>query len=117
VREATTDGPDGVGFIGGAALTNEEAFAWQRLARDVIGTAHVDAQYGDGLSAALVSTLPRATINEAAEACTIITLCGDLREELPVLYLRLRASVVKEGRSSSSSRPVRVHCDRWPRSP
>ncbi len=44
-------GPDGVGAIGGAALTNEGAFAWQRFVRGVLGSEHLDAQYGDGLDA------------------------------------------------------------------
>ncbi len=95
LRDATANGADGVGAIGGAALTNEGAFAWQRLLRDVLGTDNIDAQYGDGLDGALVASLPRATIDEMAAACTVVLLSGDLREELPVLFLRLRESVVK----------------------
>ncbi len=87
--------PSAVGAIGGAALTNEGAFAWQRFFRGVVGTDSIDAQYGDGLDPVLVAALPRATINEAAEACTVVLLTGDLREELPVLFLRLREGLVK----------------------
>ena len=58
--------PTVVGAIGGAALTNEGAFAWERFVRGVLGSDHVDAQYGDGLDAALLQALPRATIDEAA---------------------------------------------------
>ena len=85
----------GVGAIGGAALTNEGAFAWERFVRGVLEVEHLDAQYGDGLDAALLQALPRATLDEAARADTVVTLAGDLREELPILYLRLRESVVK----------------------
>ncbi len=95
LRDALAHGPASVGAIGGAALTNEGAFAWQRLMRDVLGTDNLDAQYGDGLDATLLASLSRATIDEAAAACTIVLLCGDLREELPVLFLRLREGVVK----------------------
>jgi NADH-quinone oxidoreductase subunit G len=95
LRDATADGPHGIGAIGGAALTNEGAFAWQRLLREVLGTDNLDAQYDDGLDAALIASLPRATIDEMASACTVVLLCGDLREELPVLFLRLRDGVVK----------------------
>ena len=84
-----------VGVIGGAALTNEGAFAWERFARGVLHTDSLDAQYGDGLDGALISALSAATIDEAAAAPVVVTLTGDLREELPVLYLRLRESVVK----------------------
>jgi NADH-quinone oxidoreductase subunit G len=80
-----------VGAIGGANLTNEGAFAWATLLKGIVGTDSVDAQLGDGLDASIILGLPRATINEAADACTLIVLAGDLREELPVLFLRLRA--------------------------
>jgi len=94
LRAAAADGPDGVGFIGGARLTNEGAFAWTKLAKGVLGTDSVDAQLGDGLPADVVLGLPRATIDEAASADTVVLLGGDLREELPVLFLRLRSRIV-----------------------
>ncbi len=97
-RAVDGDG-DGLGAIGGAALTNEGAFAWERLLRGVLGTDHIDAQYGDGLDAALLQALPRATIDEAANARVVVTLTGDLREELPILFLRLRESAVRYQRS------------------
>ncbi|HXA33909.1 MAG TPA: NADH-quinone oxidoreductase subunit NuoG [Acidimicrobiales bacterium] len=84
----------GVGFIGGARLTNEGAYAWAKLAKGVLGTDSVDAQLGDGLPPELVLGLPRATIDQAATADTVVLLSGDLREELPVLFLRLRSAVV-----------------------
>jgi NADH-quinone oxidoreductase subunit G len=89
----------GVGAIGGAALTNEGAFAWERFVRGVLASDHVDAQYGDGLDGALLQTLPRATIDDAALARVVLTLTGDLREELPVLFLRLRENFVKRQNS------------------
>jgi NADH-quinone oxidoreductase subunit G len=94
IRAATAaGGPGAVALIGGARLTNESAYAWAKLAKGVIGTDSVDAQLGDGLPAELVLGLPRATIDEACAASLLVTLTGDLREELPVLFLRLRAAV------------------------
>jgi NADH-quinone oxidoreductase subunit G len=87
-------GAGSVGVIGGARLTNESAYAWAKLAKGVIGTDSVDAQLGDGLPAELVLGLPRATIDAACAAPVLITLAGDLREELPVLFLRLRQAIV-----------------------
>ncbi len=87
-------GPGAVAMVGGARLTNESAYAWAKLAKGVVGTDSVDAQLGDGLPADLVLGLPRATIAEAVSAPLLITLAGDLREELPVLFLRLRAGIV-----------------------
>ncbi|HYD11163.1 MAG TPA: NADH-quinone oxidoreductase subunit NuoG [Acidimicrobiales bacterium] len=86
-----------IGIIGGARLTNEDAFAWAKLARTVIETEHVDAQLGDGLPAEVVLGLPKATIDEACAAGTLVLLGGDIKEELPVLYLRLRDAVVERG--------------------
>jgi NADH-quinone oxidoreductase subunit G len=87
-------GPSAVAVIGGARLTNESAYAWAKLAKGILGTDSVDAQLGDGLPAELVLGLPRATIDAACAAPLLITLAGDLREELPVLFLRLREAVV-----------------------
>jgi NADH-quinone oxidoreductase subunit G len=87
-------GAGAVAMIGGARLTNESAYAWAKLAKGVIGTDSVDAQLGDGLPADLVLGLPRATIDDACAAPLLITLSGDLREELPVLFLRLREAVL-----------------------
>jgi NADH-quinone oxidoreductase subunit G len=92
-KARTAGGPGAVAVIGGARLTNESAYAWAKLAKGVIGTDSVDAQLGDGLPADLVLGLPRATIDAAAAAPVLITLAGDLREELPVLFLRLREAV------------------------
>ncbi len=90
-------GAGAVALIGGARLTNESAYAWAKLAKGVIGTDSVDAQLGDGLPADLVLGLPRATIDEACAAPVLLTLAGDLREELPVLFLRLREALAGGG--------------------
>jgi NADH-quinone oxidoreductase subunit G len=86
-----------VGVIGGSRLANEDAYAWVKVAKGVIGTDNFDAQLGDGLPAELVASLPRATIEETVAASTVIVLAGDLREELPVLHLRLRQAAANEG--------------------
>jgi NADH-quinone oxidoreductase subunit G len=95
IRAALADGgPSSVAVIGGARGTNEDAFAWARLAREVVGTANVDAQLDDGLDPSVLG-LPAATIDETAAAATIILLGPDLKEELPVLYLRVRDAAEK----------------------
>jgi NADH-quinone oxidoreductase subunit G len=87
-------GPTSIAVLGGARGSNEDAFAWARLAHDVIGTPNVYAQMGDGLPAGLLG-MPRATIDDVASATTIILLGPDLKEELPVLYLRVRDAAEK----------------------
>jgi NADH-quinone oxidoreductase subunit G len=78
--------------LGGARLPNEDAYAWSKFARTVLGTDNVDCQLGDGLPAEAVLGLPRATIDEACHAPAVLLLAPDLKEELPVLYLRLKAA-------------------------
>ena len=87
-------GPDSVAVLGGARLANEDAVAWARLAKRIIGTRHVDAQVADGLPPELLR-MPRATIRETCSATTVVLLGADLKEELPVLYLRLRDAAEK----------------------
>ncbi len=87
-------GASSVAVLGGARGNNEDAFAWARLAHDVIGTPNVSAQFADGLPVGVLG-MPRATIDETAAAPTVILLAPDLKEELPVLYLRLRDAAVK----------------------
>jgi len=89
--------PSRVAILGGARLTNEDAYAWAKLAKGIIGTDNVDAQLADGLPAEVVLGLPRATIDETfALGGTVLLLAADLKEELPVLFLRLRHAVVND---------------------
>ena len=76
--------------LGGARGTNEDAYAWAKLAKAVIGTDHVDAQLADGIDPSVLFGLPRATIDETCASKTIVLFGPDLKEELPVLYLRIR---------------------------
>ncbi|MYH96999.1 MAG: molybdopterin-dependent oxidoreductase [Acidimicrobiia bacterium] len=92
------NGPQSVAVLGGARLTNEDQYAWARLAKGVIGTDNVDAQLDDGLPADVVLGLPRATINRACTpGGTVILLAPDPKEEQGTLYLRLRHAVVNDG--------------------
>ena len=107
---------DAIGAIGGAALTNEGAFAWERFVRGALGSENLDAQYGDGLDPVLLQTLPLATIDQACAAPVVVTLTGDLREELPVLFLRLRESfahrhhtLIELASGPSALRPLATH--------
>ena len=106
-------GPTAIAFIGGARLSNEDAFAFAKLAKSVIGTDNVDAQLGDGLPAELVLGLPRATINETANAKVVIVLNQNLREELPVLFLRLRRSVVDKTTKVIDCSPVATSLSKY----
>ncbi len=95
VKGLQSAGGPSTAVLGGARLPNEDAYAWSKFARAVLGTDNVDCQLGDGLPAEAVLGLPRATIDEACRASAVILLAPDLKEELPVLYLRLRAAALE----------------------
>jgi NADH-quinone oxidoreductase subunit G len=90
-------GAGSIAVVGGARLTNEDAYAWSKLARSVFRTDSVDCQLGDGLPAEAVLGLPRATIDAVCASDVVVLLAPDLKEELPVLHLRLRQAVVERG--------------------
>ena len=84
-----------VGAIGGAHNTNEEAFVLGKFMRTVVGTAHIDAQLGEGLDPHFAAAVtPRGKINDLDTAATILIWGPDLKESLPVLYLRVRKAVL-----------------------
>ena len=87
-------GPGAVAVIGGARGTNEDAYAWARFAKSVLRTDNVDCQVGDGLPADVVAGLPRARLSDCDTARAVILLGPDLKEDLPVAYLRVKRAAV-----------------------
>ncbi len=96
-RARDLHGPESIAVLGGARGTNEDAYAWVRLAKDVLRTDNVDCQLGDGLPAEAVLGLPRASIDDCDRAAAIVLLAPDLKEELPVLHLRVRRAARELG--------------------
>jgi NADH-quinone oxidoreductase subunit G len=96
-----------VGFIGAGSLTNESSFAFARLAREVVHSDLVDGVAGySGFLSRWSNRM--ASIEEATSADWLVVLDCDPKEELPILYLRLRNAIKKglkviEVRSAPSS--------------
>jgi NADH-quinone oxidoreductase subunit G len=91
-------GEEAVAGLGGARNTNEEALAFERLLRHTIGTPHLDARMGDSLDAELLAAGPkRGVIDDLERAATVLVWGPDLKEELPVLYLRVRRAATELG--------------------
>ncbi len=98
LRAALADGgAASIAVLGGARGTNEDAYVWARFAKGVLRTDNVDAQLGDGLPATVALGLPHATIADLDTARAIVVLGADLKEEVPVLYLRARRAAVELG--------------------
>lgn len=106
--------PSKVAVLGGARLTNESQYAWAKLAKGIIGTDHVDAQLGDGLAAEVVLGLPGATIDQVcAPGGTVLYLGPDPKEELPVLYIRLKHAVDEDHARIVELAPTRTGLSRY----
>ena len=112
-RAVRSGGGTSVALIGGSRLPNEDAYAWGKLGRAVIGTDNLDAQLGDGLPAEVLLGLPRATIDQAAGAPLLLSLGTDPKEELPVLYLRLREAVRERGLQIVEASPTDTGLSRY----
>jgi len=102
--------PAAVAGIGGARSTNEEAYAFGKLLRSVIGTGNIDARVGDALDAALLIG-GTGRIGDLERAKTILVWAPDLKEELPVLHLRVRRAVTALGATLIVVHPRRTGLD------
>jgi NADH-quinone oxidoreductase subunit G len=101
-----------VAGIGGSRSTNEDAYTFSKFLRSVVGTPHLDAQVGDGLDPVFAAAVtPRAKINDLETAKTILLWGPDLKEELPVLYLRVRRAATKLGAKLVVVHPRRTGLD------
>ena len=96
-------GKESVGFIGGAHATNEDLYAASVLFRDTIGTPNLDFRtfdasfdYAAFRQGGVVGSSAR--IDDLDRAQTILWFGPDPKEELPVLYLRLRQAAQKGAR-------------------
>ena len=96
-RALAGGGAPSIAVLGGARGTNEDAYVWARFAKGVLRTDNVDAQLGDGLPAAVALGLTHATIADLDTARGIVVLGVDLKEEVPVLYLRARRAAAELG--------------------
>jgi NADH-quinone oxidoreductase subunit G len=92
-----------VGVLAGGRLTVEDAYAYGKFARAVLGTNDVDfrarplSDEEAGFLAARVSTQPGANY-EALEHANAVLLAGfEAEEESPIVFLRLRKAVRTHG--------------------
>ena len=91
-------GADSIAAIGGARGTNEDAYALARFMRSVVGSPHLDARLGDALGSQFLAALAgKGRINDLESAKTILLWGPDLKEEHPVLYLRVRRAAQELG--------------------
>ena len=115
-KTIAASGPEAVGFIGGSHTTNEDLYAASLLFRDVIGTPNLDfrtfdATFDYGAFGADGVVGSSAKLADLEKAKAILWFGPDPKEELPVLYLRLREAV-KKGAKLLVAHPRRISlCD------
>jgi NADH-quinone oxidoreductase subunit G len=96
----------GVGVLVGGHLTDQDAYALQKLARVALGTNNVDARAWPEDEAAAAAAaqvagrgpedgMPTYRDLEAARAVVVVDL--DPHEESPILWLRLRKAALRRG--------------------
>jgi NADH-quinone oxidoreductase subunit G len=84
------------GIIVGEHLCDEDYYAAQKFARVALRTNNIDHRTDGGLSAdALVA--PGVTYDDVLHSDLVVVVGTDLREELPILFLRMRIAASKRG--------------------
>ena len=101
------------GVITGGRLTYEDAYAYAKFARVVLGTNHVDfrsrvaSDEEQAFLAAHVAGRPLATTYADVEAAPVVLLVDlEPEDESPILFLRLRKAVRNHGQQVLSLGPV-----------
>ncbi|OUM99635.1 MAG: NADH dehydrogenase (quinone) subunit G [Firmicutes bacterium ZCTH02-B6] len=92
---ARDHGADAIGFIGGGQLTNEEAYLFQKLARDVVGTPHVDHRVGRQQVASWNKYGGRLVDLDDADVILVVDVLP--AERMPVADLRIRRAAQRRG--------------------
>jgi NADH-quinone oxidoreductase chain G len=112
---AATHGPESVAFLGGEKLLVEEQYLFQKLARAVIGTPHVDARTrlatrvaGDAILRATGGGRPLVTLADLVEAQEVLVLGEDLQGESPFIQAQLIRGQHQRGLHLTVAHPRRV---------
>ncbi len=96
-RIAKTYGPNALGGIGSTHTTNEEAYLFQKLLREALGTPNVDHYHGmfPGPRDTLTGRpwMMTSSIAEIEQASHIVLIASDPYERQPILNLRIKKAM------------------------
>jgi NADH-quinone oxidoreductase subunit G len=108
-------GPGSVAFLGGEKLNVEEQYLFQKLARAVIGTPHVDARTrftarvpGDAILRATGGGRPQMSFDDLVGAQEVLVLGDDLQGEAPFAQAQLVRGQHQRGLHMTIAHPRRV---------
>ena len=103
-------GPQSVGGVGSAKITNEAAYLFQKFLRAVVGTNNVDHRLGSAVPAPPVGF---PSIAQWQEADVVFLFGSDLSEEAPILELFLKRAVRRKGAKLIIAHPRRIELTRY----
>ncbi len=81
----------------GESLCDEDAYVAQKLARVVLKTNNIDHRLGGGPDADALPPHDGVTYEDVLSSDLVVLVSLDAREELPILYLRMRIAATKRG--------------------
>ncbi len=85
----------------GSQASNEEGYLLQRIARQALGSPHIDSRSGHGLERGTALALGRPELSAAMpdidEAKTVLVVGTDPLHSMPILDLRLRKAMRNHG--------------------
>jgi NADH-quinone oxidoreductase subunit G len=103
---------DSVGVLTGGRLTQEDAYAYAKFARAVLGTNNIDfrarphsAEEAEFLAAAVAGTGRGVTYADLESASSVLLVSLEPEEEAGAIFLRLRKSSRKNGLPSWTLAP------------
>jgi NADH-quinone oxidoreductase chain G len=116
LREISVEhGPSAIAFLGGEKLNVEEQYLFQKLARSVIGTNHVDARTrftvpvaGSAILRATGGGRPQVSFADLYEAQEVLILGEDLQGEAPFVQAELIRGQHQKGLHLTVAHPRRV---------
>ena len=104
-----------IGVLTGGRLTLEDAYAYSKLARGVLGTNTIDfrarphsAEEADFLAAVVAGSGRGVTYGDLETASSVLLVCLEPEEEAGAIFLRLRKAWRKRGLVSATLAPYRT---------
>ena len=101
-----------IGVLTGGRLTLEDAYAYSKFARGVLGTNAVDfrsrphsAEEADFLAAVVAGSGRGVTYGDLETASSVLLVCLEPEEEAGAIFLRLRKAHRKRGLASATLAP------------
>jgi len=107
-------GPAAIAFLGSPFLTNEENYLVQKLAREVVGTPHIDFSQGavnravaGAVEAAFGTEALPADMTTVARSKWVLIVADDLESSHNIALLRCKDAVVRNGATLVLVSPLR----------